>query len=305
MHYTDNHKMDVTAEGVFQRLVVDRLGGSYCFGLNTLLLEVLKGLGFLAYSGGAGFESRFFTVQDMTDCVHMILFVQIPGNKTEETWLVDVGYGVTGLIRPVLLSDSTENVVMGSTSTELHRLRKMSSPEGKDPSTQWWRFEKLHIFPGEDWRSKPSSAWECNYIFSESPFHAADYQHANHLLNTVPQGSPFWGFVIAIRYFTLPDVGEEEFSVDDGSSKVEENHPDYSDIQYGRYTLNGNVVKKTIGARSETRPLLLTERERIAVLKDVFGVVYEDVDGAEKNVCGRDAAIESGLVAGSMALSFF
>lgn len=39
--------MDVTAEGVFQRLVVDRLGGSYCFGLNTLLLEVLKGLGFL------------------------------------------------------------------------------------------------------------------------------------------------------------------------------------------------------------------------------------------------------------------
>lgn len=257
----------------------------------------------------------------------MILFVQIPGNKTEETWLVDVGYGVTGLIRPVLLSDSTENVVMGSTSTELHRLRKMSSPEGKgtrscfpshkpalahlfrtsilDPSTQWWRFEKLHIFPGEDWRSKPSSAWECNYIFSESPFHAADYQHANHLLNTVPQGSPFWGFVIAIRYFTLPDVGEEEFSVDDGSSKVEENHPDYSDIQYGRYTLNGNVVKKTIGARSETRPLLLTERERIAVLKDVFGVVYEDVEGAEKNVCGRDAAIESGLVAGSMALSFF
>lgn len=37
--------MDVTPEGLFERLV-KRRGGSYCFGQNGLLLEMLRGLGF-------------------------------------------------------------------------------------------------------------------------------------------------------------------------------------------------------------------------------------------------------------------
>lgn len=39
--------MPITPDGIFQWAVVDSRGGSYCFGLNTLLLKGLKGLGFL------------------------------------------------------------------------------------------------------------------------------------------------------------------------------------------------------------------------------------------------------------------
>lgn len=37
--------MDVSIEGLFDRLVKRRMG-SYCFGQNGLLLEMLRGLGF-------------------------------------------------------------------------------------------------------------------------------------------------------------------------------------------------------------------------------------------------------------------
>ena len=44
---TKDHLMDVTSQGLFQRLVVDRKGyGSYCFGHNGLFLDILRGLGY-------------------------------------------------------------------------------------------------------------------------------------------------------------------------------------------------------------------------------------------------------------------
>ncbi|KAF8879269.1 hypothetical protein BD779DRAFT_1789009 [Infundibulicybe gibba] len=43
MHYTSDHAMDVTPAGIFQRLVRER-GGSYCFGLNGMFLQILRGL---------------------------------------------------------------------------------------------------------------------------------------------------------------------------------------------------------------------------------------------------------------------
>lgn len=39
--------MDVTSEGVFDRLVLAGKGlGSYCFGHNTLFMGILRGLGY-------------------------------------------------------------------------------------------------------------------------------------------------------------------------------------------------------------------------------------------------------------------
>lgn len=38
--------MDVSPAGVYERMVVQRKGGSYCFGQNGLLLGMLRGLGY-------------------------------------------------------------------------------------------------------------------------------------------------------------------------------------------------------------------------------------------------------------------
>jgi len=45
MHYTPEHILNVTPEGLFHRLIVEGKG-SYCFGNNGLMLEMLRGLGF-------------------------------------------------------------------------------------------------------------------------------------------------------------------------------------------------------------------------------------------------------------------
>ena len=42
-----DHLMDVTPQGIFKRVVLDGEGhGSFCYGMNGLLLEALRGLGF-------------------------------------------------------------------------------------------------------------------------------------------------------------------------------------------------------------------------------------------------------------------
>lgn len=55
------------------------------------------------------------------------------------------------------------------------------------------------------------------------------------------------------------------------------------------------MFNKTVGAQSEVR-VLVTEKERIGVLMEVFGVRYEDEERAEKCMTGRDAEIGSGFV---------
>lgn len=46
MHYTETGEVDISASGLFERLVVQKRGGSYCHGLNTFLLEMLRAMGF-------------------------------------------------------------------------------------------------------------------------------------------------------------------------------------------------------------------------------------------------------------------
>ncbi|TFK95326.1 hypothetical protein BDV98DRAFT_402908 [Pterulicium gracile] len=135
LNSTPTHAMDVTSQGVFRHFVAERRGGSYCFGHNVLLLEVLKGLGYHVYSGGAELEDLLPPLQTMTRCAHMILFVQIPGDSSGATYVADVGLGVSGLIRPILLSDDRDNVAKGATPSEVHRLRRIPTPEGHEDDT--------------------------------------------------------------------------------------------------------------------------------------------------------------------------
>ncbi|KAJ7436797.1 hypothetical protein B0H11DRAFT_2109228 [Mycena galericulata] len=85
MHYTEAHSMDITYEGLYQRLVASSGGtGSYCFGLNGLFFQMLKGLGFRVYAGSGRINEQAPGVPEIFHAfVHMILFVQpIEGSNT-------------------------------------------------------------------------------------------------------------------------------------------------------------------------------------------------------------------------------
>jgi hypothetical protein len=82
-----------------------------------------------AYSGAA----RVNTTPDnlinpiLTSLSHMVIFIQ-PYEDSNQTYLVDVGFGSTGLARPMLLSDAEDNIVMGTNPTEMHRLIRGPHP---------------------------------------------------------------------------------------------------------------------------------------------------------------------------------
>jgi len=61
-----------------------------------------------------------------TSPVHQIIFVQ--PEEGEITYVVDVGFGTPGLMRPILLSCAEDNTVMGVDRTEMHRLTRSAYP---------------------------------------------------------------------------------------------------------------------------------------------------------------------------------
>ena len=57
----------------------------------------------------------------------MIIFVQ-PIVDSNETYVVDVGFGRNNLSQPILLSNAETNVVWGAVPPERHRLTRGSHP---------------------------------------------------------------------------------------------------------------------------------------------------------------------------------
>ncbi|KAJ3531948.1 hypothetical protein NMY22_g7948 [Coprinellus aureogranulatus] len=112
MHYTADHHMDVSALGVYN-IFMNGGRGSYCFGQNTMLLNILRGLGFRAYSGAARVNLHWSKAGEppaYASHTHMVLFVQ-PEDDSNQTYVVDVGFG------------------SGVGPTEMHRLAKAAMPQ--------------------------------------------------------------------------------------------------------------------------------------------------------------------------------
>jgi len=75
----------------------------------------------------------------------MVIFVQ-PIIDSNETYLVDVGFGGLNLAQPILLSNAETNVVLGSAPPAGHRLTRGSHPSsslGKAPCSS---FVSLDLF---------------------------------------------------------------------------------------------------------------------------------------------------------------
>ena len=90
------------------------------------------------------------TPDDLTNPVfaslsHMVIFVQ-PSEGSNQTYLVDVGFGSTGLVRPILLSDAGNNTVMGIDPTEMHRLTRGAHPLSSTSASM-----RQFNYPNKNW----------------------------------------------------------------------------------------------------------------------------------------------------------
>ena len=180
---------------------------------------------------------------------------QNSGNSEAATYLVDVGFGGTGLARPILLR--TGQTVPGCAPPEEHRLVRGMHPESSlevDESSQDWLLQYRCGSHQPD--------WTVMYLFKESESFPDDWVAYSQWLSAHPP-EIFQNNVVCIRYFAI-----------DHDTKVEE--AKRPGISLGRLVMMGRRVQKRIGDQSQTVREFSTERERVHVLKEDFGIMVDD-----------------------------
>ena len=174
-------------ESLQAKLVRDERGG-YCFEQNLLFAAVLERLGFDVTPLAARVRYRVTRTLPRT---HALLLVDQGG----ERWLVDVGFGLEGLLLPIPLRADRESSQHG------RRYRLVAESDG-------WALQ-LH----------DAGAWTDLYAFTLAPQVVADFEMASHYTSTYPAS----GFV---RNLVVQLPGPErrkvlrnrELAIDDGRS---------------------------------------------------------------------------------------
>lgn len=123
-------------------------------------------------------------------------------------------------------------------------------------------------------RGSPEGEWETRYVFMTSEFFPQDYAAMAHAVNTLPgPRSLFKNNVFMSKLFGFPDFGEGV---------------------HGRWTLFGKELKRTIAGQGDVVKTFEFEEDRVASIRDVFGI---DI-GEDELACifGRQAALASASV---------
>lgn len=243
---------------------------------------------------------------DFQGLTHMVMFVQ-PGDANQ-TWLVDVGFGGSGLARPMLLSDAEDNVILGATPSERHRLvRKVLPMSSLGKIDKSYTMEVLIIHghanlvelrdgspsdhPQLEYQLHVSHTggaepWRVLYTFTDREFFDCDYEAASFDICTRPYLGLFWDMVWAVKYFTLGSAEAEEVETQvETSSHTRITWPGH----LGRLILSGKEAKKVIGTRTEVFATIETDSDRIRVLREFFGVGVVEEDAV--HIEGRRAAL--------------
>lgn len=151
--------LGLSIDAVMDKMVTRHRGG-YCYEHAILLHAALATAGFQPTLLAARVRMGYTGPRPRT---HALIMVEADGRN----WLVDVGFGLLGLLEPLALEDgATANLPLAS-----FRLRR----EGPE----WLMQGQLQ-----------SEGWQDLYLFSEQPQEPVDYVMANHFTQTWPH-SPF------------------------------------------------------------------------------------------------------------------
>ncbi|KAJ7599469.1 hypothetical protein C8J56DRAFT_769353 [Mycena floridula] len=287
MHYTAEHIVQTDPAALFKRFVIERKG-SWCFGHNSLLLGMLRGLGYRAYAVAARCNQFYdpSATSVYSPLTHQLLLVQ-PSLDDKITYIVDVGYGGPGLTRPILLLDSPDNIVMGATPTQWHRVtrgvRDDSSLEsqGNVGSHVEWCLEMLKQKTPTD-----EASWQILYIFAENEFYQVDIA-AGSFYESIKDGM-FLSNVLCTKIFVLDEEQRNSVIEDFPESSIQRTAIDATKM-FGRLTLFGRKIARIIGTSTELVATLETEEDRTIALKDIFGIEIDAESLA--HIVGRPAEI--------------
>jgi arylamine N-acetyltransferase len=265
---TEEHFMDVRPQALFDSMVLQR-HGSYCFGQNTLLLGMLRALGFRSvlmpicryfshlifrtnhrcYSGCARVNGeRLSTLPlQLSTITHMILFVN--PSDSQSTYLIDVAFGARCLARPIKVEAG--EMVKGSAAPEEHRLIRLAHPNSAIEAEDW----ALQMRCGS-----MIPDWVVQYQFSINEFFPEDHEALSFALCKRPNRT-FGVDILAVKCFHVEGEGNDGRIGD-----------------LGRLSLALGRVKRVIGDQSSIIRECSTELERIQALRELFGIDIHDSD---------------------------
>ncbi|KAH9840855.1 cysteine proteinase [Rhodofomes roseus] len=335
--------MPVTPQDMYESMVVSNRG-SYCFGQNGLLLGMLRGLGYRAYAAAGRVlvppppPAPPSAPPVYSAPHHLVLLVQ-PHNPSSPlgnvTYMVDVGFGGTGPVRPILLADGSASNqqrtaddgeldeecvtnggwVWGTYPPERHRLVCGALPgssletrlgSGRAPARDW-HLQVSHASVRPSSASAPSASakpeWTTLYSFTEAEFFQADIDAASFAVSYM-SGSIFLTSVICTRRFHVAlqcaeDEEEVRLREDEGGHDATTQARSVSGDSLaggapgpfvGKWNLEGGRATKRIGRGVVQERTFTTESERLAILKDVFGVGVRPED--EQWIVGWPAALQ-------------
>ncbi|KAF8630321.1 hypothetical protein AX15_002994 [Amanita polypyramis BW_CC] len=290
MHYDPSYMVDMDPQILFHRFIIEEKG-SYCLGHNSLFLGILRGLGYRAYHVAARVnDDRVLAPAEFASLTHLLILVQ-PHPDSNVTYFVDAGPGI-GPLCPMLLSDSDKNIVIGTTPTEKFRLKRRTDPRsslesrnGYAISGQNWAVEVQYI---KDPTADPSMiGWIPLYMFSEEESYANDIHDASFVAScgSIDRGR-FKQNIIILKYAFLDDNGDLVFDTD----KIGTMKADGLKHNLGRVILFGRELTYQRGPNSEVVRSLRTERERIGVLKELFGIVIREEE--MRYIEGKPSALD-------------
>ena len=193
--HIENRRIDLTPEVVEKKLVLDGRGG-YCYEHNTLMLYVLRALGFNVTPILA--RSRWGKPTDITaGATHLVLNVKID----ETLWLFDVGWSNLGSAIPLEIETEKEQI----TPLETRRIIK----------TKEYYIHQM-LSKGE---------WYDMFVFTLDKSYPLDWEIGNYFVSTHPTSFAVAGIVVSMptekgRYLLHNKVLTTRYP--DGSSEIYE-----------------------------------------------------------------------------------
>ena len=216
---------------------------------NCFFGTVLRSLGYKVYPVGArvhGSVNGGSSEAPYSGFSHMVNLVRMrdgdgvgDGNGDESVYMVDVGFGSDGPVRPLLLrNDSMERGIGGSWM----RLRAENIADNTDSGQKLWVYATKDL-GDEEWRKR--------YCFTELEFLPQDYEMMNFYTSTNPRS---WFTQVVVVLKMIMEEGEI----------------------VGTISMLGGEVKRRVQGRSEVVAQATSERNRVMALEEWFGVKLQE-----------------------------
>ena len=174
-------------EHVFDKLVVRRRGG-YCFEQNTLLLEMLRSIGFRVRPLAGRVTYGAQVVRPRT---HMLLVLEVGGRP----FLADVGFGTHNFLGALPFELDVEHTIHG----EKFRVRQIA------PSPESGMITHFAV----DARVDEDEAWTNLYVFTLEEQHPVDFAMASWFTSTYPES-----VFVTTKIVSRPEIGRRFRLVD-------------------------------------------------------------------------------------------